>query len=149
MGVKLVTALLAGAFFTFFIDFFLFLGFFLNYIQAQEIDVYYNILFADHQNFILFFFGVVVFGYLFIFLKNMKIAVVIFALSFALTNLTLLPSIGMSVGKMVFEKNNQVLKEGQHTYVGSVVYKGRTSTWFYDDDLQEIVKLDNLKIVGE
>ena len=111
MGTKLVTALLAGAFFTFFLDFFLFLGLFLNYIQAQEIDVYYNILFADHQSFFLFFLGVSVFGYLFIFLKNMKIAAIIFGLSFAFINLGLIPSVGHSCGEMMFEKKNQVIQD--------------------------------------
>ena len=47
---KLFQAFLTGVFFTFILDFFLFLGIFLNYIKYYEIDLYYNILFADHQN---------------------------------------------------------------------------------------------------
>ena len=149
MGVKVVTALLAGAFFTFFLDFFLFLGIFLNYIQAQNIDLYYNVLFADHQNIFLFFLGVVIFGYLLIFLKGVKAGVITFVLSFALVNLTLIPSVGMDIGKMMFEKSNQVIQVGQHTYVGKVVYKGRTQTWFYDDELQAIIELKNSEIRGK
>jgi len=149
MGAKLVTALLAGAFFTFFLDFFLFLGLFLNYIQAQEIDVYYNVLFADHQSLLLFFLGVAIFGYLFIFLKKVKLGVIIFILSFALVNLSLIPSVGNFLGQMVFEESNKVLQESGHTYVGKIVYKGRVFTWFFDDDLEKIVKLENQKITGE
>ena len=47
---KLIQALLTGIFITFILDFFIFLGIKQNYIDFYEIDVYYNILFADHQN---------------------------------------------------------------------------------------------------
>ena len=47
---KLVQAFLSGAFFTFFLDFFLFLGMKLNYIDYYKIDLYYNPFFADNQN---------------------------------------------------------------------------------------------------
>jgi len=47
---KLIQAFLAGIFFTFFLDFFIFLGILLHYINFYEIDLYYNILFADNQN---------------------------------------------------------------------------------------------------
>jgi hypothetical protein len=139
MGAKLATALIAGMFFTFFLDFFFILGLFLHYIQAQDIDVYYNILFADHQNIFVFGFGVLVFGYLFIFVENTKIGALIFAISFLLINLTLIPFIGKKAGVMMFEKDNQIMKEGTQTFIGHTVYEGRKTTWFYDDDLKKII----------
>lgn len=142
MGSKLVTAFITGIFFTFFLDFFFILGLFLNYIQAQGIDVYYNVFFADHQSYLLFSTGVLVFGYLFIFFPSTKIASIIFAVCFTIVNLTQIPSIGMSVGKMVFMQENQVIEEGRYTYIGKIVYEGRSKIWFHDDELNSIVEID-------
>ncbi|MDF1881167.1 hypothetical protein JHD50_07605 [Sulfurimonas sp. MAG313] len=141
MGNKLVTAFITGAFFAFFLDFFFILGLFLNYIQAQDIDVYYNVLFADHQSYLVFFSLVAVFGYLFIFFPSAKIATIIFALSFALVNLSQIPSIGFSLGQMMFEKPNQVIKEGQYTYIGKTIYEGRSTIWFYEEELKKIIEI--------
>jgi len=145
MGIKLATAFLAGVFFTFFLDFFFILGLFLNYIQAQEIDVYYNILFADHQSYFLFFSGVVVFGYLFIFFPSTKFASIIFGVCFAIVNLTQIPDIGFYMGQMMFEKDNQVIHEGTHQYIGKIVYEGRDTTWFYEDELNKIIEIKHKK----
>ena len=147
MGTKLVTAFITGVFFTFFLDFFFILGLFLNYIQAQEIDVYYNILFADHQNVFIYMIGVVVFGYLFIFLKNTKIAASIFLLSLVLVNLTQVPSIGKRIGISFFQEDNKIINEGRHQYIGHIVYTGRDTVWFYDEELKNIIEIkkDSLK----
>ncbi len=145
MGSKLGSAFLAGMFFTFFLDFFFILGLFLNYIQAQEIDVYYNVLFADHQNIFLYAIGVIVFGYLFLFYKT-KVAVIVFIVSFAVVNLTQIPSVGKSVGEMILAQENKIISSGKHTYIGTVIYEGREKFWFYDDELQEIITIEKDKI---
>ena len=139
MGTRLVSAFLAGAFFTFFLDFFFILGIFLNYIQAHNIDIYYNILFADHQNIFLFGIGIVIFGYLFLYFKSTKIAAIIFAVCFAIVNLTLIPSIGKDVGAMLLAQENKVINLGPHTYIGTIVYEGRDTVWFFDEELKKIV----------
>lgn len=136
---KLFSAFFAGVFFTFFLDFFLMLGIFLNYIKAHDIDVYYNILFADNQSLLLYLIGVIVFGYLFVFLKNTKIAAIIFAVCFAVVNLTQIPSIGKSVGEMILEEKNQIISKGKTTYIGTIIYEGRDTVWFHDDELGKII----------
>lgn len=145
MGSKLGSAFFAGMFFTFFLDFFFILGLFLNYIQAQEIDVYYNVLFADHQNIFLYAAGVIIFGYLFLF-YNTKRAVIIFVTSLVVVNLTQIPSVGKYVGQMMFSQENKIISSGKHTYIGTIVYEGRDKLWFYDDELKEIITLEKDKI---
>ena len=103
MGNKLASAFMAGVFFAFFLDFFFILGLFLNYVEAQDIDVYYNILFADHQSYLVFFTLVVIFGYLFIFFPSTKIATIIFGICFAIVNLTQIPGIGFYMGQVMFD----------------------------------------------
>lgn len=146
MITKLATALMAGAFFAFFLDFFFILGLFLNYIQAQEIDVYYNILFADHQSYLVFFSLVIIFGYLFIFFPSTKIATIIFAICFAIVNLTQIPDIGFYMGQVMFEKDNKIIQEGEYTYVGKTVYEGRDTIWFYEEELEKIIEIKKSKI---
>ncbi len=139
MITKIITAFVTGVFFTFFLDFFFILGLFLNYIKAQDIDIYYNVLFADHQNFFVFFILASLLGYLFIFFKNNKITVLVFFAALVLVNLTQIPSIGKSVGEMLFSKENQIITSGKQTFIGTLVYEGRNKIWFKDDELQKII----------
>jgi hypothetical protein len=67
---KLFQAFLTGAFFTFILDFFLFLGMKLNYIDKHNIDLYYNIFFADNQNIFIYGFFTLLIGYLVIYVAN-------------------------------------------------------------------------------
>jgi hypothetical protein len=139
---KVITAFVTGVFFAFFLDFFFILGLFLNYIKAQDIDIYYNVLFADHQNFFLFFTVSALLGYLFIFYKNSKIAVLIFFALLVLVNLMQIPSIGKGVGEMLFSKENQIISSGKRTFIGTLVYEGRNKIWFKDDELQKIIIIE-------
>lgn len=139
---KVITAFVTGIFFTFFLDFFFILGLFLNYIKAHDIDIYYNVLFADHQNIFVFLILAVVLGYLFIFYKNSKIAVLIFFAALVLVNLTQIPSIGKRVGEMLFSKENQIISSGKQTFIGTIVYEGRQRIWFEDDELQKIITIE-------
>lgn len=138
---KVITAFFTGVFFAFFLDFFFILGLFLNYIKAQDIDIYYNVLFADHQDFFLFFTVAGLLGYLFIFFRNSKIAVLIFFAALVLVNLTQIPSIGKGVGEMLFSKENQIISSGKQTFIGTLVYEGRDKIWFRDDELQKIITI--------
>ena len=149
MGTKLASAFMAGLFFAFFLDFFFILGLFLNYIEAQDIDVYYNVLFADHQSYLVFFSLVVIFGYLFIFFPSTKIATIIFGVCFAIVNLTQIPDIGFYMGQMMFEKQNKIIQEGEYTYIGKTVYEGRDTVWFYEDELERIIEIKKSEIRGK
>ncbi|MDQ7062587.1 MAG: hypothetical protein Q9M43_16295 [Sulfurimonas sp.] len=84
---KLVQAFLTGAFFTFFIDFFLFLGIKINYIDLYEIDLYYNVLFADNQNIFIYLFFTLLFGYIITYLEHVKIGFIVIGGMFVLSTL--------------------------------------------------------------
>jgi ABC-type transport system involved in multi-copper enzyme maturation permease subunit len=139
--IKAFQAFLAGIFFTFILDFFFFLGIHLHYINAYEIDVYYNILFADHQSLLLFLLGTVALGYLTIYTNNPKRAALILAGTFALFLLALVPPVGNALGKMLLMKENQTLYDSRYRYSGDVYYDGRSTVWIYDDELGRIVKI--------
>ena len=138
---KLILALLTGMLITFIVDFFLFLGVKLNYFDFYEINIFYNVLFADNQNFLLFFGSSIVFGFILIFISNNKLTV---ALIIALTIIAIAPlfsNIGESLGKMMFMKKDVTYNEIKHSFHGDVYYDGRRTIHFYDNELQRIIIL--------
>ncbi|MBU0721478.1 hypothetical protein KJ877_09055 [bacterium] len=139
---KFVQAFLSGLFFTFILDFFIFLGIKLHYVDLYEIDVYYNILFADHQNIYVYMFFTAVLGYMFTYLENTKFIAVTYATLFLLVSLTLFESVGNKVGKMLLMKENITLKSKKHTFRGDIYYDGRKKITFYDYELKKIILLN-------
>ncbi len=138
---KIVLAFLSGIFFTFILDFFVFLGIKLNYIDFYEIDVYYNILFADHQSIIAYAFSTLFLGYITIYVDNNKLSAIILGVLFFISSLTLIPPVGKSVGAMLLMKKDVTLQDHKHSYRGDIYYDGRDFITFYDYDLDKIITL--------
>ncbi|MDA7818294.1 hypothetical protein N9A28_08910 [Sulfurimonas sp.] len=146
---KIIQALLTGMFFTFFLDFFLFLGIKINYIDLYEIDLYYNILFADHQNIYLFMTLSVIFGYLVIYVKNSKVSISVIGFLSILVLSTLIEDVGNKVGEDLLMSKDRVLRVGKFNYEGDIVYNGRNKISFYDYQLKKIITLDKNKLKGQ
>ena len=144
---KFFQALLSGVFFTFILDFFLFLGIKLHYIDKYEIAVYYNILFADNQNLFVFLALSLFIGFITLY-TNIKIALGVVGSLFVLVFLTLVPSFGKIAGDLLLRQTDITLQTKRFTYHGDILYKGRDAVTFFDRDLQKIVILPNEKIVG-
>lgn len=144
---KLVQALFSGMFFTFILDFFIFLGIKINYIDFYEIDLYYNILFADNQNIFIFILFSVFIGWLVIYVNSNKIKLSLVGLMFALSFSTLIHPIGHSVAQMMLMSKDQILKNKRHTFVGDIYYNGREKVTFYDYELKKIVILNKKELI--
>ena len=138
---KIFQAFLTGIFFTFLLDFLLFLGIFLNYIKPLEINLYYNILFADNQNIIIFLFFSVFIGYLITYIKNVKITFSIISLVFLIVTSGLIPNIGYKIGELLLMKKNVTYKNNRYTFIGDAYYIGRDKITFYDYELKKIILL--------
>ncbi len=146
MITKLLQAFLAGIFFTFILDFFLFLGIFKHYIEHYEIDLFYNILFADHQNIWLYLLVSAALGWLSIYYAKPKPTVAVLGTLFVLVLLTLIPPIGEKVGSMMLLQPDQHVVSGAHIYTGDIYYDGREHIYILDDELNELVKLPKSQI---
>lgn len=143
---KAVQAFLAGIFFTFILDFFFFLGIQLHYIDHYEIDVVYNLLFADHQSLILYLIMTAVLGYLTIYFEHPRKVAITLAVLFGLVLLTLVPPIGNMFGKMLLMKTDQTLYDSRYRYQGDVYYDGRDAlgdraVWIWDKEEERMFKL--------
>jgi len=142
---KIVQMILSGIFFTFILDFFLFLGIKENYIDPHGIRVYYNILFADHQSLILFIIFTLFIGYVVMYLGN-KIALFIVGTLFLLSASTLLPPVGSYVGEQILMKKNSSIHTDKFSYHGDLLYSGRKNIYFYDYELKKVIILNKNKI---
>ena len=138
---KLVQAFLTGVFFTFFIDFFLFLGIKPNYIDLYEIDLYYNILFADNQNIYIYLFFTILFGYIVTYLESVKVGFIVIGTLFVLSLATFIPFIGHSMGVLILQTKNISFHDSRHVYRGDMYYNGRRTITFYDTDIKKILTL--------
>ncbi len=145
---KLFQALLSGMFFTFIVDFFLFLGIKENYINAYDIKVYYNVLFADHQNIFLFTLFSILLGYVIIYLSN-KISIITVGTLFFITATTLIPPVGHWIGAEMLMKKNITLKTDKFSYHGNLLYNGRNKLTFYDNELKKVIILPKNQIIGK
>ena len=143
---KFVQAFLSGIFFTFILDFFLFLGIKENYIDFYEIDVYYNILFADHQNIFIYALFSIIIGALITYINNNKLSVITLGILFVLVSSTLIPSIGHKVGEMMLMKKDVTYKNAKYTFKGDAYYIGRKNITFYDYELKKIILLDKKEL---
>ncbi|MCK9473833.1 hypothetical protein [Sulfurimonas sp.] len=138
---KALQAFFTGMFITFILDFFLFLGILLNYINFYNIDLYYNILFADNQNGYLFFGLTLILGYIVVYLNNNKISLFIIGVLSFLVLLTLFHPIGNSIGEFMFMKKETILETSKRTYNGDILYEGREQITFYEHNLNKIIKI--------
>ncbi|HIP19516.1 MAG TPA: hypothetical protein EYG70_00160 [Sulfurimonas sp.] len=145
---KAVQSFLSGMFFTFILDFFLFLGIFENYIKAKEIDVYYNILFADHQSLIIFLLFTLILGYISIY-KETKLALIVIGTLSIISLSTLITPIGNALGEALLMKSDVAIHMEKFSYRGDILYDGRKSITFYDYKFEKVLNLNKNKIVGE
>ena len=146
--IKLIQALLSGVFFTFILDFFIILGIQINYIRPHNINVFYNILFADHQNIFIFLFFTIIIGYLITYTTT-KSALIGVGTLFILAFATLIPPIGEKVGEFILLKKDITLKTAKFSYHGNIYYDGRDEITFYDYKLKKVIVLNKNKVIGE
>ena len=142
---KVIQAFLSGMFFTFILDFFLFLGIKMHYIDSLNIDLYYNILFADNQNIFVFLFFTILLGYITIY-KSHKLSLAVIGSLFLLVFATLLSPIGFLSGEMLLMQKNKTIQTKRFLYTGDVYYEGRKKTFIYDYKLDKVIILDNKNI---
>ena len=144
--IRLFQALLSRIFFTFILDFLFLMGIQLHYLDFYGIDEYYNVLFAEHQNFWVLLAPIVIIGYVTTYLKNLRYALIVMALLCALPLATLFPQIGKQVGTALLQKQNVRYSNGKYIYKGTLYYEGRDRIVMFDDELQRLITLEKKEL---
>ncbi|MDY0121774.1 MAG: hypothetical protein RBR54_07495 [Sulfurimonas sp.] len=142
----LLLAFLIGAIVTFIFDFFFFLGIKINYTDLYNIEVYFNTLFADNQNILLFLLLTSFYGYLIIYSKNVKFIFLTLALSSLFSLAMLTHTVGNSVASTLFMQKDVTLEYKKRSYRGDIYYSGREKITFYDYRLEKMIQLNKKDI---
>jgi len=140
--IKFIQALFSGLLVVLILDFFIFLGLYLHYVEALEIPFYFNAFFIDNQPWLLLFISTLLFGLLIIYnpIKMVNLAVLLLATSVSL--LPLIPSIGLNSGYWLFSLEPYDITINQQHYHGKLLYKRRGIVTLFDNDLQRNVTLE-------
>lgn len=142
---KFLQLLLSGMFFTFLLDFFLFLGLYLHYIQALEIPLYYNIFFVDNQSFLLYFGVSFCIGFVLLYMSQ-KVSLLLIGTLFLAVFSTLIEPIGFKIGSIFFMQTDKTLYTKKFQYRGDIYYDGRKEIYFYDTKLDKMLTFEKNKI---
>ncbi len=138
---KFISSLFLGLILFLLLDFLLFIGIKINYIDLYHIKVYYNLLFVDNQNYLLMVTVSLLFGYLFINKKSAKIFGYIYILLIVLSLLSFYKPVGKSIAQMLFRKDGLSFKLGKVKFKGDLLYKGRRYIYIYRKDINKVIKL--------
>ena len=143
---RILGSLFMGFVFVSILDFLYFIGLKLNYFDFYKIDVYFNVLFFDNQNFYILLPLAFLVGYMTMYSKLSKQFLKIYVLVIIFSAVTLYEPIGKSLGEIVFLQDNQRFKFGSTTFSGSTLYEGRTAIYIYRNDLAKTIKLAKEKV---
>lgn len=143
---KMLSLLVMGPLLAIIPAFFFFIGIKSNYFDAQEIPVFYNILFVDHISWPIFFAVALLLGMLFVLPKRMLLPTIIYALFVGASFAPFLPSIGKSLGEKLFSKENFHIKQGRFTYHGILLFESRKSYFLKDDESHNMIEFRKDKI---
>jgi len=138
-------ASIVGTLHMFLLDFFFFLGLKLNYLDALEIKEFYNILFIDNQNILIFTLGAIFLGFLMIFLRSQIIKTALFAITWSFSALTLITPIGYNLGESIFKKENQNIQMLTQAFKGDIMYESRSHLFVRFNNDNTITKIQKDK----
>ncbi len=123
------------------IDFLYFIGIKLNYFNFYNINVYFNAIFIDNQNFYLIIPSFFIVGYLVLYCKFSKFFTRIYMIVIILAFATIYEPIGHYFGKLQFMKENQSFQVGDIKFKGDLLYKGRKYIYIYRKDISKSIKI--------
>ncbi len=140
--IRLVQALLTGAFFTLILDFMALLAIKMHYLDHHDIHEYYNTFFAEHQNPYLLIALTLLLGVVAIYVRSKSATITLYALFFIPVLLLFVPSLGKEAGKTLLQQENVRFGDGRHVYYGTLFYDGRHQVTLFDDELGRLITLD-------
>ena len=138
---RILGSFFMGFIFISILDFLYFIGLKLNYFDFYKIDVYFNVLFIDNQNFYILIPVSLVLGYLLMYSPFIKVFMKIYIITILLFVTTIYEPIGKTLGESVFLKENQRYKLGTTTFSGATLYEGRESIYIYRKEISKTIKL--------
>ena len=141
MTSRILGSFIIGFIFVSILDFLYFIGLKLNYFDFYDINIYFNVLFFDNQNFYILPFVTLIVGYLSMYSKFTKFFMKVYIGVIVLSGVTLYAPVGKYLGELLFLKKNQSYKLGSTAFHGATLYEGRENIYIYRDKLSKTIKL--------
>lgn len=131
------------------LDFIVFIGLKLNYIDFYKIKEYFNIFFFDNQPFLAIGILSLCFGYFLLYTPLRKAMQILYLLILLLFLSMFIPKISQSLGQRLFMQKDLNFKLGKVEFKGDMVYVGRSFYYIYRNDLHKTIKLkkDEVQII--
>ncbi|NOQ32005.1 MAG: hypothetical protein GQ570_12875 [Helicobacteraceae bacterium] len=144
---RTIQMILSGIFIAFIFDYLIFLGIFLHYIKPNEIDIFYNVMFKNNQNILIFLPLSLLFGSIITYIKSQKLALGILTIFALYPVATLLISpVGAGAGEIILMKKDQQIVTKRYTYNGNIYYDGVENIFMSDNIEKGIFKIPKNKI---
>ncbi len=140
---RIFNSLFIGLAFVSLLDFLYFIGIKLNYFNFYKIDVYFNVIFIDNQNFYVLIPSLFIVGYLVLYGRFSKFFMRIYIVCAILSISSLYEPIGQYFAKKEFMRENQTFQVGTIKFNGDLLYNGRKYTYIYRKDLSKTIKILN------
>ncbi len=148
MILEIVTSFMFGFILVALLDFLLFIGLKINYFDAYNISEYFNIIFIDNQNIILFIIASLLFGYLMLYSKVSKFFDTFYIILLIAFATTLYSPVGKFVGQNLFMQKNKIFEIGSTKFRGDLLYEGRHHYYIKREQIKSAIRLskDEVKI---
>ncbi|MDD3323547.1 MAG: hypothetical protein PHN38_00290 [Sulfurospirillaceae bacterium] len=146
---KFFNSLFIGFVLVLVMDFLYFMGLKLNYFDAYGVDEYFNTLFVDNQNYLIFFLLALIVGYGILYVPfNKFFAKVYLAVLILFFGMFYAP-VGKYAGEQQFLVENVRFKVGSTAFSGNLIYEGRKFVYIWRIDIDKKVKLEKTKVAIE
>ncbi len=149
MIIAVVTSFLFGFILVGLLDFLLFIGLKISYFDAYNITEYFNVIFIDNQNLILFVSLSLLFGYLMLYSRLSKFFDTFYIILLIVFASIFYKPVGKFVGEKLFMEKNKIFKIGDTRFRGDILYVGRNYYYIKREGIKSAIRLskEELKVL--
>lgn len=133
------------------LDFIVFIGLKLNYIDFYNIKEYFNVFFFDNQPFLAIAILSLCFGYFLLYTPLRKAMQILYLLTLLVFLSVFIPNVSQNLGKRLFMQKELNFMLGKVEFKGDMLYVGRNLYYIYRNDLQKTIRLkkDEVKLIDK
>lgn len=137
---KIINTFIVGLVLFFMLDALFVVALKLNYFNYYNIQIFYNILFIDIQNYFIVIFASFLVGIIFIYDPKDKFFLLLYFFSLLAVFSMFFEDIGRKVGESIFMSEELKLKYHSTTFEGHITYSGRENIYIYRSDINKNIK---------
>ncbi len=146
MIIAVVTSFLFGFILVALLDFLLFIGLKISYFDAYNISEYFNVIFIDNQNIIIFATLSLLFGYFMLYSRFSKFFDTFYIVLLILFASIFYKPIGKYIGEKLFMEKNKIFTIGDTKFRGDILYVGRHHYYIKREGIKSAIRLSKEEV---